>query len=458
MKRALILAFVSTSAIASSNYTQDARDISAAALCGATNVTCQQSYTSGAKDTSAAFKRVLAAYKAIRAAEVPPAPPPSPPAPPPAPVPAPAPAPSPAPPPPPSPPPAVDTTLHPLAFVPSPDVDINTELVPAWGTGAIPPKGFTGATPNLDDPGAFRFVCAPAGLNYDDPIVYPNQPGKSHLHQYYGNTAINAASTYASIRTTGASTCNSPLNRSGYWEPAMLDGKGNVVRPDVNALYYKRYPKTHAYCTVGNPLYQGDCVPIPTGLRMIFGYNMQTMTAGGGYYNCTGPTATQAHYPASQNGLRNAAAICGSGNQLGMIISAPDCWDGIHLDTPDHRSHMSYMKRDPNTGQMKCPATHPKVIPQLTLGVWYSVGPEGATTWSLSSDDMPGMQMTPGSTFHADYFEGWDERVKLMWEDNCINLRLNCSGGDLGNSKQLKMFSGFSIKANPRLVPVPPKP
>jgi hypothetical protein len=46
-------------------------------------------------------------------------------------------------------------------------VDINTELVPAWGTGAIPPKGFTGATPNLDDPGAFRFVCAPAGLNLD---------------------------------------------------------------------------------------------------------------------------------------------------------------------------------------------------------------------------------------------------------------------------------------------------
>lgn len=89
MKRPfLLLALVSTSAIASSNYTQDARDLSASALCGATNVTCQQSYTSGAKDGSAAFKRVLAAYKAIRAAEVPPAPPPAPvPAPTPAPVP-----------------------------------------------------------------------------------------------------------------------------------------------------------------------------------------------------------------------------------------------------------------------------------------------------------------------------------------------------------------------------------
>jgi len=446
---ATLLATISTAALASANYTQDARDLSAAALCGASNVTCQQSYISGAKDTSAAFKRVLSTYKAIRAAEVPPAPPP-------APVPAPTPAPVPAPVPPPVP---TDTTLHPIAFVPSPDVDINTELVPAWGTGAIPPKGFTGATPNLDDPGAFRFVCAPAGLNYDDPIVYPNQPGKSHLHQYYGNTAITAASTYASIRTTGASTCNSPLNRSGYWEPAMLTGTGMVVRPDVNALYYKRYPKTHPFCTLGNSLYQGECVPIPTGLRMVFGFNMLTMTAGGGYYNCQGPTATQAHYPASQNGLRTAAAVCGPGNQLGMIISAPNCWDGKNLDIADHRAHMYNMKRDPNTGQMKCPATHPKVIPQLTLGVWYSVGPEGANTWELSSDTMAdGSKMVAGSTFHADYFEGWDERVKLMWEDNCINLRLNCSGGDLGNGKQLKMFSGFSIKANPRLVPVPVRP
>ena len=447
MKRAILLAFVSTPALASADPVVDSRALSASALCGVTNTTCINAYLSGSKDGTAAYKRVLSTYKAIRAAEVPPAPPP-------------APVPVPVPPPPPAPvPPPVDTTLHPLAFVPSPDVDINTELVAAWGTGAIPPKSFTGAAPNLDDPGAFRFVCAPAGLNYDDPIVHPNQPGKSHLHQYYGNTAITAASTYASIRTSGMSTCNSPLNRSGYWEPAMLTGTGMVVRPDYNTLYYKAYPTTHAFCTKGNRLYQGECVAIPVGLRMIFGYNMQTMSGGGGYYNCQGPTATQAHYYAKSNGLRAAGAVCGSGNRLGMIISAPRCWDKVHLDSADHRSHLSYMVRDPNTGLEACPATHPAVIPELTLGVWYSVGPEGATTWELSSDTMPdGSKMVPGSTFHADYFEGWDERVKLMWMAGCIEQRLNCSGGDLGTSRQLKMFAGFTMVANPRLVPIPAKP
>ena len=73
MKRAILLAFVSTPAIASADPVVDSRALSASALCGASNVTCQQSYTSGAKDTSAAFKRLYSTYKAIRAAEVPPA-------------------------------------------------------------------------------------------------------------------------------------------------------------------------------------------------------------------------------------------------------------------------------------------------------------------------------------------------------------------------------------------------
>jgi lysophospholipase L1-like esterase len=45
-----------------------------------------------------------------------------------------------------------------------------------------------------------------------------------------------------------------------------------------------------------------------------------------------------------------------------------------------------------------------------------------------------------------------------MWVGNCINKRLNCSGGDLGNGKQMKQFSGFSWTANPRLVALPNAP
>ncbi len=54
----------------------------------------------------------------------------------------------------------------------------------------------------------------------------------------------------------------------------------------------------------------------------------------------------------------------------------------------------------------------------------------------LSSDHMkPGAK--PGETLHSDYMEQWVGEVKKMWEDNCINRGLDCSGGDLGNGLQL---------------------
>jgi hypothetical protein len=330
--------------------------------------------------------------------------------------------------------------------------DIATELAPADGTGAIPGS----AAP--DDSGAFRFICNAGPLRRDDPIVFPGQSGRSHLHQFFGNTAADANSTYRSLRTTGNSTCNSPLNRSAYWMPAMLDGAGGVVRPDFVSIYYKRLPASDPHCRT---MAAGGCVPLPRGLRFIFGYDMinGAPKTGAGYFNCQGPTATPGAYP----DIVTAAKYCPAGNQLGAIITAPTCWDGVNVDSADHRSHVAYAYYD--NGVAKCPADHGFVIPGFTLGVWYTVDSRldtsgtwnGSTrTWHLSSDEMPGMpMMRPGSTFHADWFGAWDDTVMKMWTDNCINKMLNCSGGDLGNGRQMKMYSGFTWTASPHTVPVP---
>jgi hypothetical protein len=60
-----------------------------------------------------------------------------------------------------------------------------------------------------------------------------------------------------------------------------------------------------------------------------------------------------------------------------------------------------------------------------------------------------------GTTFHADFWMAWDPTVHQMWEDNCLDKKLNCSAGDLGNGWQMKQFAGFTWNASPRLVPVP---
>ena len=336
--------------------------------------------------------------------------------------------------------------------------DVNSELVPAWGTGAIP------ASAKPDVVGAFRFICNASHLLYDDPIVYPGKPGASHLHQFFGNTLADANSTYASLRTTGMSTCESPLNRSAYWMPAMMNGKGQVVKPDFVSIYYKRRPDTDPLCQkIGKA-----CVDLPKGLRFIFGYNMLATgeaKTGGGYWNCDGTAnnvagAVPGHYPS----IIEAAKNCPAGASLGAVISAPECWDGVNLDSPDHRSHVAYSKY---IGQSyaQCPATHPYVIPTFSLGAWYTTdatldrsGTWDGTlnSWHLSSDEMATSR--PGTTFHTDWFGAWDDSVMAMWMGGCINGLLNCSGGDLGNGKQLKRYKGFSWKANPRLVDPPPMP
>lgn len=443
MKRALILAFVSTSAIASSNYTQDARDMSAAALCGATNTSCQTGFKTGATVT-AASKRLEAAYKAIRAAEVSPAPPP-----------APVPAPTPAPAPPPSPPPVIDPAI-PTTGLPmvADGLDVASLLVKSWGTGAIPPS----AAPDVV--GAFRLVCHASHISYDDPIVFPGQPGKSHLHQWFGNDLADANSTYESLRKTGNSTCGNALNRSAYWMPALLNGKGGVIRPDYVSIYYKRRPKTDPLCAkIGKA-----CVDLPRGLRFIFGRNMLDMAAlptGSGYLNCDGPGAIPGHYP----DIPTAAKNCPIGARLGAVISAPECWDGKNLDSADHRSHVAY-SRYIGQSYAQCDAAHPYVIPTFTLGAWWSVDADldrsgtwdgTFNSWHFSSDNMPGMPMKPGTSFHTDWFGAWNDQVLATWHANCIDKMLNASGADLCDGTQLKQPPDSWV-AVPHVVPVPAHP
>jgi len=330
--------------------------------------------------------------------------------------------------------------------------DVSQQLVAAWGTGAVPSSGAP------DVVGAFRFICTPSHEAKDDPIVFPGQPGRSHLHQFFGNSLADANSTYRSLRTSGDSTCTNALNRSAYWMPAMLNGKNGVVRPDYVSIYYKRRPASDPECQrMGKA-----CVDLPRGLRFVFGYDMinGTPPTGAGYYNCQGPTAEPGHYP----DLIEAGKHCGVGNQIGAVINAPNCWDGKNLDSADHRSHVAYTSYG-DWGYEKCPADHPYVIPTFTMGAWYTVDSDlnrsgswdgGTSGWHLASDEMPGMAtMRPGSTFHADWFGAWDDEVMKMWMDNCINKLLNCSGGDLGNGRQMKMFDAFAWTSNPHVVALP---
>lgn len=354
--------------------------------------------------------------------------------------------PAPAPDPAPAPAPAVDTSSSSLEGA----APIASNFDPAIELAAtsIPPS----AAPDVV--GAFRFICLPGQIKSDDPIVYPGQPGRSHLHQFFGNDTADANSTYASLRGAGNSSCMSPVNRSAYWIPAILNGKGSVVRPDYVTIYYKRRPLSDPIVSdPAHPQYQGKGIKLPNGLKFIFGRDMLNLSqpqTGEISFSCDGPTAVP---QSSYKNFEEAQAGCAVGNRIGARISAPDCWDGKNLDSPDHRSHVAYGGYG-SWGYYKCPTTHPYVIPAFTMGVWFTQAQ--GEIYSFVSDSMDtSAGHKRGDTFHADFFMAWDPVVHDLWEKNCIDKMLNCSAGDLGNGRQIKQTWPHSWTASPRLVAIP---
>lgn len=217
----------------------------------------------------------------------------------------------------------------------------------------------------------------------DDPIVFPGRPGLSHLHTFVGNTTTNAHSTYASLRS-GGTTCARSADHSAYWAPALYQGS-KLILPTLATIYYRRFTLAPVH-------------PFPNGLRMIAGDSRATSAQPMRvtFWDCGFLSAV----PHSAHVL-----TCPRGENLHLNIVFPQCWDGRHLDSPDHKSHMAYMWKG------KCPASHPVPMPAL------------ATLFSYPTRGGKGIWLSSGGLYsgHADFVNAWDPEALRELVDGCLN-------------------------------------
>ena len=294
-----------------------------------------------------------------------------------------------------------------------PVIDATKLMAPVVGYNADRVQA-TVELPPASSAGAFRVSCGASHMAFDDPIVYPGQPGKSHLHVFFGNTGTNASSTPASLAATGNSTCDGgTVNRSGYWVPAMIDMRtGAPVVPHGLGVYYKT----------------GFVAPtaikaLPTGLRMIAGDPKASAPGGPSRYKC------ESDYNLFHGPSLDGAERCPVGDTIIAEVFFPQCWDGINLDSPDHKSHMAY------TSGGACPATHPVPTPEITFNVHYKVTEAGSTLrWRLSSDNYSG---PAGYSSHGDWFNGWKPDVMSTWVTKCNNASVDCHAHLLGDGRMI---------------------
>lgn len=303
----------------------------------------------------------------------------------------------------------------------------DTILNPGYSDARIQPANIDYPS-NIPDPGnqiaAFREVCQPSHTNNDDPILFPNQPGASHTHLYWGNTGTNNASTVDSLRNSGNSTCGGGiLNRSAYWAPEMLNGQNNPVYPWQILVYYKSM-------SVDPSLVQAP----PAGLKMVAGNFKATPTEGAttnAAWACTTWTGWFQTIPTN----------CVVGDSIMQQISFDPCWDGKNLDSPDHKSHMSPTVYNPKAiYNQACPADHPIQLPDITFILWYKVTADNKTdipNWHLVSDKYPLAPGNGGASNHADWMGAWDPDILITFTKNCLNKNLDCHAFLLGDGRTL---------------------
>jgi len=250
--------------------------------------------------------------------------------------------------------------------------------------------------------GQFLVQCGgPVRSAPDDPIV----GGVSHNHEFYGNRSIGLGSTYSSL-TASATSCHDPHDKASYWHPTLYVGGNRAVLPKSTA-YYTAHGKS-----------RGSMTSWPAGLKIIAGDS-----------HATGPQPTRIVYWGCGNGssVSKVAFVpqCKSGDTgLTVHVLFPDCWDGVHLDSADHKSHMAYSVSD------QCPSTHPVSLPTLIIRwQWTNLTPAPGDVTLASCNN--GTCDSSGSpyTMHSDWINAWDQPVLDALVSKCINGGIDCPAG-----------------------------
>lgn len=236
----------------------------------------------------------------------------------------------------------------------------------------------------------FVVDCEFSHLAPDDPIVYPGEPGASHLHAFFGNTGTNADSTALAL-VGGDTTCDQQADAAAYWVPTVLRD-GEPLEPVKSTAYYRP----------GLDVDPATVQAFPAGFQMVAG------NAG-----ADGPQPVSIVAWSCGAGIERSVTppACAKDRQLRLLVTFPDCWDGERLDSDDHHAHVAYSSKG------ACPTSHPVPVPQLQFSVEYPV-------WGDPSD----VVLASGGVLsgHADFMNGWDQRRLETEVRLCLHREVVC--------------------------------
>jgi hypothetical protein len=240
------------------------------------------------------------------------------------------------------------------------------------------------ATTQFVIPPMLRFQCSQLVIERLDPLVTPNTIPSPHLHQIVGGNSFNASLTHDLPSTSTCTSCTFSEDFSNYWTAVLYFRARNGT--------YKRVPQFQVQGLTGNGgitvyyipdiLNKTDVTAFRPGFRMLAGdasaTSLSAATSSGRKvcHRCMPLTGepSNAINCSPPDGYEFPSGFCEGG--IRTVVTFPTCWDGVNLDSPDHRSHMAYSTGADWTDvgpSGNCSASHPVVVPQVMFEVMWDV-------------------------------------------------------------------------------------
>lgn len=232
----------------------------------------------------------------------------------------------------------------------------------------------------------------PLGDVRTDPIINPDCLS-DHVHTFYGASVMRPETEYDDMRNAYGNSGNVEENKSLYWHPTVYnyDHSTNTYKKDeiwfASAYYIWR---------------TGEATAFPDGFKMIAGFDGDLTRANA---ECVNPQPCEKDDCSSNNDFFPTEAC----DELEVSMAFPTCWDGVSIDSDDHRSHVSY-DIDGGYFEGECPDSHPVKIPEIQL--FFRISPYDGGHHQFSDDT---------GNYHADYFSGWKQEELQHVLDNCEN-------------------------------------